>query len=269
MRLLTCILIAAIMMIPNVAFAQGPGANTTKTWDKLANTSGNALQLVKEQKYAEAKQMLEYFEKQFRGSQKSLDLTLKQLRILSTTHDHAMRAVTNVSASQKTREIIVTQFYLTVDAMRSKNQPLWLSTKSQVMKPFEQMKKAAKNKDDQAFQFYLNQFLSQYNMIYPALDLDLKQSLLSRLDSEVQYVENHRNEYLSKPKYMEHLNRMDKDFNALYDGNLKDMMEPTLPWVITSIGGIIAVALFYSGWQKYRADERKRKSRKKTKKRSK
>lgn len=268
MRLLTCILFAAILIIPNTVYAKEPG-NAAKTWDKLAETSGTALQLVRDQKYAEAKQMLEYFEKQFRQSQKSLNLSLKQLRILSTTHDHAMRAVTNVSASKQTRETIVLQFYLSVDAMRSKEQPLWLNTRNQVMGPFNRMKKAVEDKNDQAFQYDLNQFLVKYNMIYPALDIDLKESLLSRLDSEVQYVENHRNEYLSLPNRMEHLNRMEKDFNALYNGNLKDMMEPTLPWVIISVGGVIALALFYSGWQKYKADERETKSRKKAKKRSK
>ncbi|HET7658322.1 MAG TPA: sporulation protein YpjB [Bacillales bacterium] len=267
MRLLTCILLAAIFMFPNTAYGQETSSHAA-AWDKFAETAGKALQLVKDQKYAEAKQMLEYFEKQFRESQKSLNLSMMNLRILSTTHDHAMRAVTNVSASQETRETIVTQFYLVVDALRSESQPLWLSTRNQVMTPFGHMKEAAKTKNDRAFQFYLNQFLSKYNMIYPALNVDLKESLLGRLDSEVQYVENHRIDYFSEPNYIEHLNRMEKDFNALYDGTLKDSMEPTLPWVILSIGGIIVLALFYSGWQKYKAELRARDRRKKAKKRS-
>lgn len=267
MKLITFILFAAMLVFPNIAHAADPGA--TKTWDKLTETSGQVLQLVREKKYSEAKQLLEYFEKQFHGSKKDLHLSMKDLRILTTTHDHAMRAVTNVSASHDTRVTIVTQFFLVVDALYSENQPLWLSTKNQLFTPFNKMKQAAAQKNDRQFQFYLNQFLAKYEMIHPALNVDLKDPLIGKLDSEVQYLMNHRIDFFSDPNDMKHLNRMEKDFNALYNGTLQNSMEPTLPWVIISIGGIIVLALFYSGWQKYKAEKREKRKRKKVKKRSK
>lgn len=267
MKLITFILFAAMLVFPNIAHASGPVAN--KKWDKLTETSGQVLQLVREKKYAEAKQLLDYFEKQFHASKKDLDLSMKDLRILTTTFDHAKRAVTNVSASHETRVTIVTQFFLVVDALYSENQPLWLSTKDQLFQPFNKMKQAATEKNDLQFQHYLNQFLSKYEMIHPSLNIDLSDPLIGKLDSEVQYLMNHRIDFFSQPYYMQHLDRMDKDFHALYNGTLRNSVEPTLPWVIISIGGIIVIALFYSGWQKYKAEERARRRRKKVKKRSK
>ncbi|HET7580589.1 MAG TPA: sporulation protein YpjB [Bacillales bacterium] len=267
MRLITCILFAALLILPNVAQAAGPG--TEKTWDKLTDTSVKALQLVQEGKFDEAKQLLEYFGKQFRKSQKELNLSMKELRILTATHDHAMRAVVNASASPETRVTIVTQFHLVVDALHSENDPLWLSTKSQLFTPFYKMKQAAAQKDDRAYQFYLNQFLSKYEMIHPALNVDLKDPIMGRLESEIAYLRNHRIDYFNEPNYMQHLNRVEKDFRALYDGTLDDMMEPTLPWVIITIGGIIVLALSYAGWKKYRGERAEKKRKTKVKKRSK
>jgi sporulation protein YpjB len=258
-----------MLMFPAVAQAANPGK--LNIWDKLTDTSGKALQLTQQGKYAEAKQLLEYFEKQFVNvKQKKLHLSMKELRILTAAHDQALRAVTNVSAAAEDRVTAVIEFHLVVDALHSKNQPLWLSTKNQLFTPFYKMKQAAEQKDDRSFQFYLNRFLSKYEMIHPALIVDLKEPAANRLDSEIRYLMNHRSDFFSQSNYLQHLDQVEKDFRALYDGTLEDSMEPTLPWVIISIGGIIVVALFYSGWQKYKAEKRMReKKRKKVKKRSK
>lgn len=269
MKKMVGIIFAVILLFPTVAQAANPG--TLNIWDNLAETSGKALQLTQQGRYDEAKQMLEYFEKQFVGvKQGKLHLSMKELRILTAAHDQALRAVTNVSMAGEDRVTAVTEFYLVVDALHSKNQPLWLSTKNQLFTPFYKMKQAAEQKDDRSFQFYLNRFLSKYEMIHPALIVDLKEPAANRLDSEIQYLMNHRSDFFSQSNYLQHLDQIEKDFRALYDGTLEDSMEPTLPWVIISIGGIIVVALFYSGWQKYKAERKVReRKRKKVKKRSK
>lgn len=266
MKLITCILFAAMLILPNYASAAGP--DSIRIWDKLTDTSAKVLQLTRQGQYADAKQMLTYFEKQFRENREKLDLPMKDLRILTTTFDHAMRAATNVSAGHESRVTAVMQFHLVVDALNSDNHPLWLNTKDQLFKPFEKMKKAAERKDDRQFEFYLNKFLSKYEMIHPALNVDLSDPAIGRLESEIAYLRNNRGDFFNKPNYMEHLERIKKDFQALYNGTLEDQMEPTLPWVIIFIGGMIALALFYSGWQKYKADKRARERKKRVKKRS-
>ncbi|HEU5138893.1 MAG TPA: sporulation protein YpjB [Bacillales bacterium] len=267
MRLITCILFAAILILPNVTSAAEPGS--IRIWDKLTDTSAQVLELTRQGKYADAKQLLTYFEKQFlKEKREKLDLSMKDLRILSTTFDNALRAVTNVSANHENRVTSVMQFHLVVDALDSDKQPLWLNTKQQLFKPFGQMKEAAKQKNDREFEFYLNQFLSKYEMIHPALNVDLPDPVIGRLESEMAYLRNNRGDFFNKPNYMEHLERIENDLQALYNGTLEDTMEPTLPWVIISIGGIIVLTLFYSGWQKYRAEKRARNRKRRVKKHS-
>ncbi|HEX7065698.1 MAG TPA: sporulation protein YpjB [Bacillales bacterium] len=267
MRLITCILFAAVLIFPSVTSAADPGS--IRVWDKLTDTSAQVLELTRQGKYADAKQLLTYFEKQFlQEKREKLDLSMKDLRILTVTFDNAMRAVTNVSANHENRVTSVMQFHLVVDALNSDKQPLWLSTKNQLFKPFGQLKKAAAQKNDREFEFYLNQFLSKYEMIHPALNIDLPDRVIGRLESEMAYLRNNRGDFFNQPNYMKHLERIENDFQALYNGTLEDSMEPTLPWVIISIGGIIVLALFYSGWQKYRAEQRVRKRKRKVKKRS-
>lgn len=258
MKRLSFIFIAFMLLFPAAVQAKDTGAGDQ--WDQLEDTSGQALELVKQEKYDDAKKMLEYFEDKFIDEkQDTLGLSMKQLRILSTSYDHALREVNSVSDGQGTRVSALMQFHLVVDALHSDSQPLWLSTKKQLFNSFDQMKQAVTKKDNRAFQFYLNHFLNNYEMIHPALNVDLKEAAMGRLESEVQFLMKHRSHFFDDTQYTKHLDRMDKDFHALYDGTLEKSMDPTLPRVIISIGGIIVIVLFYTGVRKYRGERKKQK----------
>lgn len=264
MKRLVFTFLTFMLLFPAAVLAKEP--STADLWNKLEDTSGQALELVKQEKYDDAKQMLTYFEDQFLDQkQDKLGLSMKQLRSLSTSYDHALRAVNSVSDEMDTRVTALTQFHLVVDALHSDSEPLWMSTKDQLFTPFEQMKKAASKEDNRAFQFNLNQFLDKYEMIHPALNVDLKDAAMERLESEVQFLMKNRSHFFDDTQYIKHLDRMDEDFHALYDGTLEDSMDPTLPWVIISIGGIIVIALFYTGLRKYRGEKKKGKVKKRSK----
>lgn len=266
MRRLAIIFISCLLLIP--ATAHTKAASGEELWNQLENTSGQALELVKQKKYADAKQMLSYFKKKFLNQKREkLELSMTQLRILTTSYDHAERAVNSVSEEGNERIRALTQFHLVVDALHSDNQPLWRSTKSSFFNAFNQMKQAAAKKNNRAFQYYLNQFMSQYEMIHPALNVDLNDSAMERLESEIRFLIKHRGHFFSDKQYINHLNRMEKDFHALFDGTLEDAIDLTLPWIILSIGGIITIALFYAGLQKYKGEKKKKNE--KVKKRSK
>lgn len=268
MKFISCLLLTVSMLVPPIALA-ADDEKAKGNWDQMMDTSGQALQLTREKKYEDANKLLKHFEKEMEQSRQKeqLALTMKDLRILTTVHHQATTMLTNVSAGHEKRMTAVTRFYLVVDALQSENQPLWRNTKNQVMTPFAKMRQAAADKNKRDFQLYANQFLNKYEMIHPALNVDLKAPVIERLESEVQFLINHRDHFFNDSKYVKFLDRMEQDFRALFDGSLEESMEPALPWVILSIGGIIAVTLFYAGWQKYRAE--KQSKQRKVKKRSK
>ncbi|HET7629282.1 MAG TPA: sporulation protein YpjB [Bacillales bacterium] len=261
MRFVSSFFCALMLFMPATVFAAEPGMN--HKWDKLADISAQALHLTQQEKYEEAKQMLDYFEKVFTDkNHQSSGLPMANLRVLTTTYELAKRSVTSVSEEAEARKQNVMRFHLVVDALNANKQPLWKSTEQQVMEPLHALKKTAQAKDERQFQRRLNEFLKAYELIHPALVVDLSMAEMGRIDSEIQYLIHYRTHFFNQPNAMEHLQRIESDFVALFNGTLKDQMEPTLPWVMLTIGGMIVVTLFYSGWKKYRAEKKARKKRK-------
>jgi sporulation protein YpjB len=252
------VMCALLLIAPAVALAdEPPTTGKENKWEELTNTTHEALQLVRQEQYDTAKQYLGQFSEEFlKSNQEELNLSMTQLRVLTTSYDNALRALTSTSAGHEHRYNSVMQFYLVVDALRTEENPLWMDAEKQLMEPFLKMKSAAKQKNEQSFQYYLNEFFNKYEMIHPALNVDLNEYIMTRIDSRVTFLMENRTHFFSDPQYVKQLDDVEKDFRGLFDGTLKNSADPSLIWIISSIGGIITVTLVYVAWKKYRAEKK-------------
>ncbi|WP_088102191.1 sporulation protein YpjB [Halalkalibacter urbisdiaboli] len=251
------IVILGILLLCFPSYSQADERQEKQSWKELNHTSDQILQLVKQEKYEEAKQVLDYFSKSFLEMDfKQEEVTMSALRTVTIAFEHAQEAVTAVDLSHPERIHQVTAFRLAVDALSSEYHPLWIHTEKTVMNVFTEMKQAVEQGENQAFQHRINDFLRHYQMIKPALLIDLEPQQLQRIESQVTYLERLRTEYETE-KAIRHLELMETEFKTMYERVKEDSADPSLLWVMFTIGGMIVLSLSYVGYRKYRAEKGK------------
>ncbi len=87
-------------------------------------------------------------------------------------------------------------------------------------------------------------------MIRPALLIDLSPQELQRIDSQMTYLERLRNAEFEQETLRSHLELMKADLSDMYERVKEDQTDPSLLWVMFSIGGMIILSLTYVGWKK-------------------
>ncbi|MCT8138913.1 sporulation protein YpjB [Anaerobacillus sp. CMMVII] len=227
-------------------------------WRNLNHTADKVLQLVKEEKYSDAKQLMDFFSKQFLAIRyEDQDLSMTHLRLITTSYERAMGAVTSANASHEERILAVSEFRLVIDALVSDHHPLWKNTETQVMNYFAKMREAISSGENSSFQHHFNGFLQRYAVIRPAIMIDLLPHQFQRIDSHVKYVERYRATIITDKEKAKQLKLMEEDFARLYKGFEEDQADPSLWWVIISTGGMILLSLSYVGYKKYRGEKNK------------
>ncbi|WLD91809.1 sporulation protein YpjB [Alkalihalobacillus sp. AL-G] len=248
------LIIVLFVQFPSMAWADQAESNP---WKKLSDLSYKALQLTKAEKYKEAKDMLTYFEDEYLGLQgDEQKLTMHNLRVFSTSFDESLKLLTSASASHEERVDAITEFHLLVDAVYSQHQPLWKTTRNQIMVPLEHMRKAAVNHEIQSFYVYFNQFLSQYEKIHPALSVDLPQDVLGKLDSYITYLDENRSLIVTTDHQLQQISAIKSGLEDAFNSTERDESDPSIVWLIITIGGVIISTLIYVGWRKYKGEKR-------------
>ena len=226
-------------------------------WKKINQTSDRILQLVKSDGLEEAKQLLDYFATLFFELDfQEEKITMNELRVITTTYERAKEAVTSIDMPSQERIYRVTSFRLAVDAISNESNPLWLHSEEKMMKFIDDMEGALKKGDPQSFQHRLNEFLRYFEVIRPALLIDLKSEQFQRIQSQVKFLENKRNE-LDANILISHLQLMEEEWTNVYKRLKEDATDPSLWWVILTIGSMITLSLSYVGWKKYKAEKQK------------
>jgi sporulation protein YpjB len=237
-------------------------AENSSSIEKLDKISDEALQMVKYEKYDDAKKLLDYFSNQFAnltGNERSF--TLDQLRIMTISHDEALEATVSPNMKYEERLNKLTKFRLVMDAVASKHQPLWTGMEDQMFSTLDQVKNAASKKEINQFNRHLNSFLSLYNVIYPSLKIDVPASSIQKLDARINFIDEYRSQMAGDAKYVKELDGLEADLKKIFDEVNEDESDPSLWWVIISTGSIIILTLSYVGWRKYKGDKEMRKNR--------
>ncbi|MDP4083864.1 MAG: sporulation protein YpjB [Bacillota bacterium] len=230
--------------------------------DKLDEISDEALQMVKVEKYDDAKKLLDYFSKEFTSlSGYEHLLTMDQLRIVSVSHDDAVEATVSPNMKYQERMNRLTTFRLVIDAVSSDHQPLWTGMKDQVMATLHHAKSDIQHHDSPKFNKDLNSFMSLYNIIYPSMKIDIPAETIQKLDAQIDFIDDYRSEMIGNSKNINELSGLTDDLQKLFDDMSEDQTDPSIWWVIISTGSIIIMTLSYVGFRKYQGDKASRKSR--------
>lgn len=239
-------------------------ATHTDSWSKLDNISDQALQLVKNQKYDKARDLLNYFSDEFlKYRLEEHKVTMDQLRVITLSHQEALEAVTLSSLEAEERIRKLTKFRLLIDAIQAEHQPMWIQMNESIMSSFYNMQSTLEKGSFQDFQVAKNVFLKNFDTILPSLIVDLNPEEYTKLNSHVSFLEKYYSSELNKVEKRDHMSRFEKDLQALFKNKDLDDTDPSLIGVIISTGSVIFITLFYVGWRKYRGEKKQRKSRQK------
>lgn len=244
-------LLFAILMFPVYA-------ESSSNLDKLDNISDRALEMAKLKRYDDSEKMLTYFSDQFiKKSAIEPILDMDELRIITVAHNEALLAIRDMNKGDSEKINSVTKFRLVMDAVKSTHQPLWTEMEDQMMNSFNQTKDAAFKKDATAFNNQLNLFLSQYEMIYPSLKVDLSKETIQQLDTRIQYIDHYRPEVMRESGSQKEFEALQEELTSVFEEMGQDDTDPSLWWVIISTGSIIIMTLSYVGFRKYEGDREK------------
>ncbi|MFS0863383.1 sporulation protein YpjB [Fredinandcohnia sp. 179-A 10B2 NHS] len=250
-----CVICFIVLIHPISIFATSNEDN----WEKLDQISDQALQMVKQERYKDAKQLLSHFSNEFLEiNQHERAYSMDELRVITVSHNKALEAVTSSSLSIEERVNAVTQFRLVIDAMRTEHQPMWTEMEDSIMTTFGQMKETVEQGDQETFNYQLNIFLSKYELIHPSIRVDMTPEDVQKLDSHITFLDHYRNQELKKATRLQQLEQMEMDLRDLFERMTKDDADPSLIWVMILTGSAIILTLTYVGWKKYKADKQKR-----------
>jgi sporulation protein YpjB len=127
------------------------------------------------------------------------------------------------------------------------------------MSTFQQVQKAATNKDNVGFHENFNSFLVLYDMVYPSIKIDIPATRVQALDARINFIDEYRPQVLEQATSQKELQALESDLRSIFDDMTEDEADPSLWWVIISTGSIIIMTLSYVGWKKYRGDKEIRK----------
>lgn len=244
------------LVIPvNSSFGQ-----TSSSLNQLDALSDKALEMTKLERYEDSKKMLTHFSDLFMQiTAKESIFDMDELRIITVAHNEALKAVQDDKMKNSEKVKSVTKFRLVIDAIKSTHQPLWTNMESSMMETFNQTKKAALLQDSDKFQEELSILLTQYDMIYPSLKVDLSSETIQQLDTRISFINQSRTMLMTDQKAQLELDALQYDLKSIFENMDDDQADPSLWWVIISTGSIIILTLSYVGWKKYKGDKEAKK----------
>ncbi|WZY01685.1 sporulation protein YpjB [Bacillus sp. FSL W7-1360] len=246
------LILLILLMVPMVN-----AANTAKdhqAWKELNHIANQVLQLTNQEKYEEAKRLMSLFADTFLAHEfQEENWTMSVLRTFTMAYENALHALTAVQLHPDERQRQVMSFRLTVDALSNRGQPLWLHTEKDMLQKLAALAEAIEV-EQQTFYHRVNELTSFYEMIRPALKVQLPQEDIGRLDANVTFLSH---ESFTLEQAPAHIAKMKEDFIKVYEQQSLSQFDPSLIGVIATIGGAVFIALMYAGVKKYRAEKRK------------
>ncbi|RJR08855.1 sporulation protein YpjB [Candidatus Parcubacteria bacterium] len=254
---LTVILLFLLLAIPT-NLAVGSDENVQPL--KLNILTDDALQLVKNERYVEAHNLLDIFSDEFTKLMLNNPMMpMDQVRIITLVHDKSMAALSDINLPHEEKVRALTRLRLVVDAMTSEHQPLWTEMEDPIITTFNQLKDSIETRDSQSYQTLYQRLLLNYDLIHPSLRMDVKPEFIQKVDSHIAFLNENRERLLANPESTEDLAVIEADLKSLFKELKEDETDPSLIWVMISTGSIIFLTLSYVGWRKFNADRKRAK----------
>jgi len=227
-------------------------AASSSSLEKLDTISDKALELAKQYRYEESKNMLRFFSKQFMETNAREQIFgMEELRIITVVYDDAIQAVSNRDMPDTEKVRALTKLRLVMDAVEQNHDPLWTALEEQVMTTFAETKTALVHEDSDQFQVQINELTALYDVLYPSLKMDLSPQTFQELDARMNYITMYQPVLFTDKTSMRELEGLEQDFKTIFENTEEDDADPSLWWVIITTGSIIISTLSYVGWRKY------------------
>lgn len=218
-----------------------------------------SLSLVQEGDYVHSANLIEQFEaKYMENAKKNKDFTPRDLETISVTFQNALQTLENDGSDAQEKIANVLGLRLLIDARETNIQPMWKEMKNSVMTPLHNMDLAYERGNQEAYEIQLNQFLHQFEIIYPSLLSDLPYDEVKRINSLVSFLDDYRINKESLPAFKQKLDETQTELLFIFEqGNT--IFPPATFWTLFTTGGIIVGTLCYVGWRKYIGERNKKK----------
>lgn len=267
-RLVKLIIILSFLIVWPVHISAEDVERENNIWRELNQTSDTILRYVKEGHYEEAKKLLEHFSEQFlqiRASEH--DLSMRELQTITAVYNETLEAMVSVSLSHDDRVHKASKLRLLVDVYDASYKELWLNTKNSLIQPVKNMQNAVEEENPQKFQDEMSVFIKNYEMVRPTWSVRLPIETYQKIDSQVKYLQQLRGKNISDPAIKSHIEIIEAQLLFIYEGGEEDSSDPSLIWVILTIGGAIVMTLSYTGWRKYWGEKERERELRRRKKR--
>lgn len=249
-----CLFLIIFLFQTSIVFAY----ESEQNWNKINELADHVLQLGKQKKYEEAKKVITHFSSIFLKNAAEKGLSMEEMKMVIYSYEQAESALTSVKMNDEERLNKLLQFRLTVNAVTNEHQPLWRDTETFVLEPLNKAIEANKEGERNQFQMYLNEFLTNYEVIRPSVVISLPEHESERYDSYIKYLEHYRNKLEDSTEKNKQLSEIQREFQLLFQKNKHSSAEPELLGLIYTIGSIIAITLIYVGWRKYKGDKQRK-----------
>ncbi|MEN0643461.1 sporulation protein YpjB [Alkalicoccobacillus gibsonii] len=244
---------------------QNVQASSESHWTDVSKTADLVLQLTKQENLTEANQLLESFNHTWQNvnHEQSPFFDTESEQAISLTLQQAQVALQSSDMEQVERVDRVTTFRLAVDAVSNNSQPLWLLSETSLLKAAEELKVVAVDQTSDVFYQQLNEINRQYQVIRPALSIQAA--------SDLYFIDTQLDTFLSSKKQLDvgartaYAAQLEEDIQTMYEEYDQEEADPSLWWMIFTIGGMIIVSLSYVGWRKYAASQVKHQEKEKEK----
>jgi sporulation protein YpjB len=223
----------------------------------------DALQLVKNERYVEAHNLLDIFSDEFtKVMVQNPQFPMDEVRIISIVHNQSMSTLGDITLPHDEKVRAVTRLRLVVDAMTSEHQPMWTEMEEPIIMTFQQLKDSIDTRDSETYQELYLRLLLKYDMIHPSIRMDVKPEHIQKVDAHIEYLDKNRQALLSHTEEFNDIEVIEADLKALFKELKEDEADPSLIWVMLSTGSIILLTLSYVGFRKYLGDKKLEKRKK-------
>ncbi|WP_158735352.1 sporulation protein YpjB [Alteribacillus sp. YIM 98480] len=213
--------------------------------------------LVKDGKYEEAKQLHEWMAVHFPSvSFDDYAMNTNQMSELFRAFDRAGESVTKAELSEQRRIQYIFAFRLAVDAVISKENPLWEKSAERLLLSLDGIEKQVKQEDPEAARQSFQDWQLQFEMIRPAIYAGVEEKRYMPFISYVRYLDHHSGWVESKDA--EEVRKLKSSLHDLLsETEEQSSADPSLWLVMMSIGSAIFVSLTYVGWRKYKGEKQR------------